>query len=372
MDSYIRLRSLGKGAFGETFHVRDKVTGLDYALKVCSISDPKIRAAAISEAEILKGISHQNVVKIFSFWEEAGQCCILLELCDGSFADLIENAKAKGFLFSEDYVIEIMQQLAEGLVSVHGSGVLHRDIKSPNILWTRGEDGAITVKIADFGISRHLRDGSAAHTFIGSPFSLSPEILDGQPYDQKSDVWSLGCVLYELCALSNPFGGLNPSLGSIVSSITACSYTPLHPSFSAPLQSLLASLFTLDPEKRPGSSAALAAFMNLGGSGKTVGHQTLSNVPWYPAPTTKVEATVEEAGWGTFSSETAFTSAASSSAAASSFSTLSMGGGVEPKHAANPSLYSTLPPPSSTAPQAPKQKLSLSAALLQTQKKFAK
>jgi serine/threonine protein kinase len=354
-----KLRTLGTGAFGSAFHVRDRSTQKEYALKVSAVADAKIRAAALSEAAILTKLHDPNVVEIFAQWEEGATFCILLELCGGSVSDLIRGGREAGKLLSEAFILRVFSQLCAGLAYVHCQGVLHRDIKSANILWQRGEDGQLIIKLADFGISRHLGDGSVAHTFIGSPFSLSPEILNGSPYNQKSDIWSLGCVLFELCALNNPFGGKNPSLGSIVSSIFTGTHPPLHSTFSAELQSLLSSLFTLDPAQRPDIQAVLVfpiiqtSLAALQVYGPPI--NPYSESPWTPLEgvSEASSASADEAGWGTLPA----------SGGTSQPPLTSASGGALPS---NPAIYDTLP-----AAQA-NPFLSMAAMLRATQQKYAK
>ena len=366
LERFEKLRLLGSGAFGAAHEVRDKVTGQTLALKVSAITDPKVRAAALSEAAILMKLEHVNVVEIISQWEEKAFCCILLELCDGSVTDLIKDARARGFLISEAFILHIFCQLCTGLSYVHSRGFLHRDIKNANILWKRGQNDFLVVKLADFGISRHLRDGSVAHTFIGSPFSLSPEILNGSPYDNKTDIWSLGCVLFELCALTNPFGGKNASLGSIVSSIFKGSYPPLDPLYSSDLNTLLSSLLTLNPQDRPDIASVLRLPIIQQGLAALELHQPLpflSSTPFVAElPAASSSETFSGAGWGTFSGES------TSSLAIPSASTLSPSGEKQ----VDTSIYDTLPvhPPVPPASQSPY--LSMAAMLRQTAQQHAK
>jgi serine/threonine protein kinase len=362
LERFEKLRLLGSGAFGAAHEVCDKVTGQTLALKVSAITDPKVRAAALSEAAILRKLEHVNVVEIISQWEEKAFCCILLELCDGSVSDLIQDARARGFLISEAFILHIFCQLCTGLSYVHSCGFLHRDIKNANILWKRGENDCLVVKLADFGISRHLRDGSVAHTFIGSPFSLSPEILNGSPYDNKTDIWSLGCVLFELCALSNPFGGKNASLGSIVSSIFKGSYPSLDPLYSSELNALLSSLLTLNPQDRPDIASVLRLPIIQHGLATLELHQPLqflSSSPFVAEhPAASSGETLSGAGWGSFSGESTTSSA----------SAQTHGG----EKLVDTSIYDTLPahPPLLPASQSPY--LSMAAMLRQTAQQHAK
>ena len=104
----------------------------------------------------------------------------------------------------EKVIVNWFIQILFGLKVLHSKKVLHRDLKSANIFLTTNK----TIKIGDFGISKVL-DNTSAKTFVGTPYYLSPEVCENRPYDYKSDLWSLGCILYELCTLTYPFQASN-------------------------------------------------------------------------------------------------------------------------------------------------------------------
>jgi NIMA (never in mitosis gene a)-related kinase 1/4/5 len=122
----------------------------------------------------------------------------------GDLHGKVKEAREKNYKFNSSMVLDWFCQLAIGLDHIHSKKVLHRDLKTSNILLT----SANTVKIGDFGISKPLDfTEQLADTPLGTPFYLSPEVVLGQKYDYKSDIWMLGCVLYELITLRKPFEG---------------------------------------------------------------------------------------------------------------------------------------------------------------------
>ena len=137
-------------------------------------------------------------------------------------------------------------QICLALQYIHSRKVLHRDIKSSNIFLT----GNNTVKLGDFGISRVLTNSvQAANTVVGTPYYMSPEICQNKPYNFKSDVWSLGCVLYELCTLNRAFTADN--LLGLVYKIVQDKYEPIPAHYSKELAQILTMLLTKDETKRP-------------------------------------------------------------------------------------------------------------------------
>jgi len=122
-----------------------------------------------------------------------------MEFCEcGDLASAIKDWKKEGGTFSEEEILNWFIQICIALEYIHGRKILHWDIKSQNIFLTSNG----TVKLGDFGISKLLETtNEAAMTVVGTPYYMSPEVCENKPYTFKSDVWALGCVLYELCTL---------------------------------------------------------------------------------------------------------------------------------------------------------------------------
>ncbi|MGH0117474.1 UNVERIFIED_CONTAM: hypothetical protein FKN15_078168 [Acipenser sinensis] len=140
-----------------------------------------------------------------------------------------------------------------GLKHIHDRKVLHRDIKAQNIFIA---NNGMKVKLGDFGIARMLNNTmELARTCVGTPYYLSPEICENRPYNNKTDIWSLGCVLYELCTLKHPFEGSN--LRQLVVKICRGHFVPVAPRYSYDLRILVAQLFKISPRDRPSVNSIL-------------------------------------------------------------------------------------------------------------------
>ena len=148
-------------------------------------------------------------------------------------------------LYKEDTVWKFFIQICLGLNYLHSQNILHRDLKSPNVFM----DAKYRLQLGDLGVAKYLGSDPATQTQIGTPYYLSPEIWSGRKYDAKSDVWSLGVLLYELCTLRHPFDGkTQKQLGQRVLRGT---YVPVGDPYSDDLCQMVSWLLNQDPNKRP-------------------------------------------------------------------------------------------------------------------------
>uniref|UniRef100_A0A671WK69 non-specific serine/threonine protein kinase n=1 Tax=Sparus aurata TaxID=8175 RepID=A0A671WK69_SPAAU len=253
MDKYEKVKKIGEGSFGKAVLVKSKEDGHQYVIKEIGISgmSSKERQESRKEVAVLANMSHPNIVQYKESFEEGGCLYIVMDYCEGG--DLFKKINSqKGVLFSEEQILDWFVQICLALKHVHDRKILHRDIKSQNIFLTK--DG--TVQLGDFGIARVLNSTvELARTCIGTPYYLSPEICENKPYNNKSDIWALGCVLYEMCTLKHAFEAGN--MKNLVLKIIRGSYPPVSVHYSQELRSLLAQLFKRNPRERPSVSSVL-------------------------------------------------------------------------------------------------------------------
>ncbi|XP_058612415.1 serine/threonine-protein kinase Nek1 isoform X4 [Onychostoma macrolepis] len=253
MDKYERLKKIGEGSFGKAILVKSRTDGRQYVIKEIGISrmSNKERQESRKEVAVLANMSHPNIVQYKESFEESGCLYIVMDYCEGG--DLFKKINnQRGTLFPEEQILDWFVQICLALKHVHDRKILHRDIKSQNIFLTK--DG--TIQLGDFGIARVLNSTvELARTCIGTPYYLSPEICENKPYNNKSDIWALGCVLYEMCTLKHAFEAGN--MKNLVLKIIRGSYPPVSVHYSQDLRSLLAQLFKRNPRERPSVSAIL-------------------------------------------------------------------------------------------------------------------
>ncbi|XP_054418831.1 serine/threonine-protein kinase Nek2 [Pteronotus mesoamericanus] len=216
VEDYEVLHTIGTGSYGRCQKIRRKSDGkilvwkeLDYG----SMTEAE-KQMLVSEVNLLRELKHPNIVRYYDRIIDRTNTTlyIVMEYCEGGdLASIITKGTKERQYLDEEFVLRVMTQLTLALKECHrrsdgGHTVLHRDLKPANVFL----DGKQNVKLGDFGLARILNhDTSFAKTFVGTPYYMSPEQMSRMSYNEKSDIWSLGCLLYELCALMPPFTAFN-------------------------------------------------------------------------------------------------------------------------------------------------------------------
>ena len=199
------IEVVGGGSFGLVYKVKDSNDNKFYAIKRVKLTDEnKDNVKKVEcEAKILKEIKSYNVVKYIDyFYEEDGSFNIVMEFCE--YSDLrsyIKKFKNENKKIAESVIRLIITELSNGLKDIHSNNVIHRDLKPENIFISSDH----LIKIGDFGISKILDGTDYAKTFAGTYSYMAPELINGEKYSKKVDIWSLGCIIYELCTLNRCF-----------------------------------------------------------------------------------------------------------------------------------------------------------------------
>ena len=206
LDNYNIIRTIGRGSYGTVELIENKITKERFALKTIQITKPDDLTEIIKEIKIMEKSNSKYITKIIR-WEHINcSIHIIMEYAPNGDLDILLKKKRELKQRLDDKQInKIIYQTACGLRDLHDNKILHRDIKPSNILIF--DD--FNIKLADFGISKILSIGSNAYTQIGTPFYMSPEIINGYSYSYSNDFWGLGCVYYELVTMERPFAGSN-------------------------------------------------------------------------------------------------------------------------------------------------------------------
>ncbi|XP_043730467.1 serine/threonine-protein kinase Nek11 isoform X2 [Cervus elaphus] len=248
---YMLQQKLGSGSFGTVYLVSDKKAKQGEELKVLKEIcigelNPNETVQATLEAQLLSKLNHPAIVKFHANFVEQDKFCIITEYCEGRDLDCkIQEYKEVGKTFPESQIIEWFIQLLLGVDYMHERKILHRDLKSKNIFLKNNK-----LKIGDFGVSRLLMGScDLATTLTGTPHYMSPEALKHQGYDTKSDIWSLACILYEMCCMNHAFTGSN--FLSIVLKIVEGDTPSLPERYPRQLNAIMESMLNKSPSLRP-------------------------------------------------------------------------------------------------------------------------
>ncbi|KAM4017345.1 serine/threonine-protein kinase Nek11-like isoform 2-T2 [Anomaloglossus baeobatrachus] len=203
------------------------------------------------EAKLLGNLRHPFIVQFFTSFLEKKDFCIVTEYCEGGDLDCyIQRQKDEGEDLTEGHVMEWFIQLLLGVNYLHERLVMHRDLKTKNIFL---KDGIL--KIGDFGVSRILVPSDMATTITGTASYMSPELFSNTGYNTKCDIWSLGCILYEMCSLTRAFDC--PKWIKLVSLIVNGPSPTLPLKYSAALNDILQRMLRKEPALRPSANEIL-------------------------------------------------------------------------------------------------------------------
>eukprot|EP00922_Rhytidocystis_sp_ex-Travisia-forbesii_P050464 GHVS01075008.1.p1 GENE.GHVS01075008.1~~GHVS01075008.1.p1 ORF type:complete len:550 (+),score=82.18 GHVS01075008.1:27-1652(+) len=262
LKDYEVKERVGHGRFGEVYKVRRLSKGDELCWKVVSYRGlkEKEKRQLVAEVNVMRQLRHDNIVTYYDrIIKKADQkLYIVMEYCNaGDLAACISDAKRHYGGCSEEVIRSVGVQLAAALDYCHSGlqhdrSVLHRDLKPQNVFLSVGVDGRLRAKLGDFGLSRHLDSGEFAQTCVGTPYYWSPELMkEGQrAYNYKSDIWSYGCILYEMATGSTPFSHAQ-SLPELKEAIKRGPDFSCHNKISKPLSDLLKRLLHPDPTHRP-------------------------------------------------------------------------------------------------------------------------
>jgi NIMA (never in mitosis gene a)-related kinase len=256
MEHYEIVSTIGKGSFGVVYKVKRLVDAKIFACKEINYGNmsDKEKQQLVSEVNILRELDHPNIVKYYEriIDKKNTKICLIMEFCQGGdLSQMLRKCRRDMDYIAEDVVWKVFSQLVVGLGECHnrpiGAGrVLHRDLKPANVLL----DQSNSVKLGDFGLARILHENSLfCKTHVGTPYYMSPEQVDEAHYDEKSDIWSAGCLLYELAALRSPFEATNFLALALKIKVGKFDRLPLR--YSEDLQSLVEWMLSINPTARP-------------------------------------------------------------------------------------------------------------------------
>ena len=241
---YEMICKIGQGSFGTVFKVRRKSDKQILVMKMIKIPtlSKKHQQESLHEVTILSSLNNSYIVKYYESFVENSTLHIIMEYCEkGDLSQILKKQP-----LSESKVWKFFIQICIGLEYLHSRQILHRDIKTLNIFLSADD----SVRIGDLGVAKIMNNTAAfAQTQVGSPYYLSPELCEEKPYNNKSDIWALGCVLYEMCTGKHPFTA--PNQAALILKIVKGTYPPLGFEFSSCLREIVDLCLEKELKKRP-------------------------------------------------------------------------------------------------------------------------
>jgi len=268
-SDYHKIKEIGSGSFGRAYLVSCKRPA-DKERKMLVMKevdmhklDSRERKNAEQEANVLSALKHPYIVKYSESFVHDQVLCILMDYCEGGdLWQYIDKRRRQRLTIGEPQVVRWFTQMCLALKHMHDKNVLHRDIKTQNVFLAKKDSNSSgsrdipCVKIADFGIAKVLDSHTAlARTQVGTPYYLSPEICAKQPYAQPSDVWALGCVIYELCAMKVPFEAQD--LPGLINKILHGPIARIPSTYSRELSDIVSELLSRQASQRPSAEKVL-------------------------------------------------------------------------------------------------------------------
>ena len=251
LEDYVVEGKIGSGKFSTVYIARHLKSGRSVALKkiqLFDMMDATARRNCLNEVNTLKCLDHVNIIKYLEAFMQDNELVIVLEWADqGDLSKLLEERRAEEKKFSEVEIWAIFTQVCSGLKHMHGGRIMHRDLKPSNVFLSSGG----VLKLGDLGLSRYFSSKTLqVNSVVGTPFYMPPECIKEQPYDWSSDVWSLGCLLYELITLRSPFYREGSNFYLLGKQITSCDYDPLPAGTPAEMVKLVCDMLRSNPKER--------------------------------------------------------------------------------------------------------------------------
>ena len=265
LSNFEIISEIGRGSFSTVYKVKCKIDNCIYAMKEVNLPNLNHKEIdnSFNEVQILSKIKSEYIISYIDSFSQNGKLYLITEYAEfGDMEQIIKNRQITKNYFNENHLINIWKQIIKGILVLHKNHIIHRDLKSANIFII--DEKIEKIKIGDLNVCRVINDQKLKHTQTGTPYYSSPEIWNNKPYDYKSDIWSLGCLFYEMTSFNLPFKG--QSMKEIYDKIEEC-YVPQIPKhYSKNIKIIIQMCLRYNDKLRPSAEELIDYINSLEGN----------------------------------------------------------------------------------------------------------
>lgn len=247
---FVDMRKIGQGASGGVYRAKNRVTGEIVALKQMNLQQQSRKDMIVSEMNVLRSVQHPNIVRYIESYLWGEDLWTVMEFMEGGSLTQVVTA----VYMTEMQIATVLREVLLGLKHLHDSGFIHRDIKSDNVLLTKGGH----IKLTDFGFSAMMNGAGTRCSMVGTPYWMAPEVVGRRPYGPKIDIWSLGIMLIEMVDGEPPYINENPIRALYLIATNGTPTLQQGDKASLALKDFLSTCLRVNAEERPDVDALLA------------------------------------------------------------------------------------------------------------------
>ena len=277
LSNFEILSEIGRGSFSTVYKVKCKIDNYIYAMKEVNL--PNLNQKEIdnsfNEVQILSKIKSEYIISYIDSFSQNGKLYLITEYAEfGDMQEIIKKKQQTKDYFNENHLIKIWKQIIKGILVLHKNHILHRDLKSANIFII--DEKIEKIKIGDLNVCRVINEEKLKHTQTGTPYYSSPEIWNNKPYDFKSDIWSLGCLFFEMATFNLPFKG--ESMKEIYDKIEQCIIPKIPPHYSKNIKIIIQMCLRYNDKLRPSAEELIDYIEGLEGNFNTINNVKVKKI----------------------------------------------------------------------------------------------
>ena len=277
LSNFEILSEIGRGSFSTVYKVKCKIDNCIYAMKEVNLPNLNHKEIdnSFNEVQILSKIKSEYIISYIDSFSQNGKLYLITEYAEfGDMQEIIKKKQQTKDYFNENHLIKIWKQIIKGILVLHKNHILHRDLKSANIFII--DEKIEKIKIGDLNVCRVIDEEKLKHTQTGTPYYSSPEIWNNKPYDFKSDIWSLGCLFFEMATFNLPFKG--ESMKEIYDKIEQCIIPKIPNHYSKNIKIIIQMCLRYNDKLRPSAEELIDYIEGLEGNFNTINNVKVKKI----------------------------------------------------------------------------------------------